>query len=76
MCGGGSKPAPAPTPAPNPVVYNPNPSTMGMENAPELVTADVMEDEELKKKLKKKQGTTALQTDLAVPTSGANLNIA
>lgn len=74
MCG--SKPAPPPPPAPNPVVYNPNPSTMGMEQAPELVTADVMEDEELKKKLKKKQGTQELQTDLSVPTTAAPLNVA
>jgi hypothetical protein len=69
MCS--SKPAPPPAPAPAPVVNNP--SQMGMEDAPELKTADVVEDAELKKKLSKKKGTAALQTGLNIPVSGGGI---
>jgi len=70
MGGGGSRPEPAPTP----VV---NPSPIGDDLAPELITADELD--ELKKKKKKiKEGTSMLQTsgtNTATGSSSSGLNI-
>jgi hypothetical protein len=68
--GGGNRPEPAPAP----VV---NASPIGDDLAPELVTADEL-DEELQKKKKKKDGTSMLQTsgtNTATSASNSGLNI-
>ena len=70
MGGGGNRPEPAP----NPVV---NASPIGDDLAPELVTADEL-DEDVKKKKKKKDGTSMLQTsgtNTATASSNSGLNI-
>lgn len=64
MGGGGNRPEPAPSP----VV---NASPIGDDLAPELVTADEL-DEEAKLKLKLKQGTSMLQTSGAETTTGSS----
>ena len=73
MCmggGGGNRPEPAPSP----VV---NASPIGDDLAPELVTADEL-DEDTKKKKKIKEGTSMLQTsgtNTATSSSNSGLNI-
>ena len=65
----GSKPStpPAPPPPPQPVI---NASPIGDPQTPTLQTADELLDEEAKKKLKKRLGTSSLNTQL---TSGLNI---
>ena len=68
MCLGGSKSSPPPAPPPPAPVINP--SLIGDPASPHLQTADELMDEEAKKKLKKKIGTSSLNTQL---TSGLNI---
>ncbi len=70
MGGGGNRPEPAPSP----VV---NASPIGDDLAPELVTADELE-EDPKKKKKLKDGTSMLQTsgtNTSTDSSNTGLNI-
>ena len=80
MCMGGSRdpaPAPAPEPIPQPVI---NASPIGDSLAPELQIAEEAMDESAKKKLKKKKGTTSLNTQLSsglnIPATSSGINVA
>ena len=64
MCGSRPKMPPAPTPAPTPVNTS---QTVGEQTAPELVKANEQELD-IKKKRKKKSGTSSLNT-----SSGLNI---
>jgi len=64
MCGSRPKMPPPPKPAPMPVNTS---QTVGEQTAPELVTANKQELD-IKKKKKKKSGTSALNT-----SSGLNI---
>ena len=79
MCMGGSRdPAPAPAPEPPQPVINASP--IGDTLAPELQIADEAMDEAAKKKLKKKKGTSQLNTQLSsglnIPATSSGINVA
>lgn len=78
MCiGGKPDPAPTPEPIPQPVI---NPSPIGNALAPELAIGDEAMDENAKKKLKRKKGTTGLNTQLTsglnIPATSSGINVA
>ena len=77
MCLGGS-PDPAPTPEPPQPVINASP--IGDTLAPELQIAEEQMDEEAKKKLKRKKGTSQLNTKLSsglnIPATSSGINVA
>ena len=77
MCLGGSNPpAPEPTPPPPQPVINASP--IGDTLAPDLQIAEEAMDEEAKKKLKKKKGTSQLNTSLSsglnIPATSSGIN--
>ena len=79
MCLGGSNPpAPEPTPPPPQPVINASP--IGDTLAPDLQIAEEAMDEEAKKKLKKKKGTSQLNTSLSsglnIPATSSGINVA
>ena len=79
MCIGGS-PDPAPAPAPPPPQPVINASPIGDTLAPDLQIAEEAMDEEAKKKLKKKKGTSQLNTSLSsglnIPATSSGINVA
>ena len=79
MCIGGS-PDPAPAPAPPPPQPVINASPIGDTLAPDLQIAEEAMDEEAKKKLKRKKGTSQLNTSLSsglnIPATSSGINVA
>ena len=79
MCMGGRDPAPAPRPEPipQPVI---NASPIGDTLAPELQIAKEAMDEAAKKKLKRRRGTSQLNTQLTsglnIPATSSGINVA
>ena len=80
MCMGGRSdpaPAPRPEPIPQPVI---NASPIGDTLAPELQIAEEAMDEAAKKKLKRRRGTSQLNTQLAsglnIPATSSGINVA
>tara|TARA_E500000331_G_scaffold336868_1_gene364424 strand:+ start:376 stop:609 length:234 start_codon:yes stop_codon:yes gene_type:complete len=76
----GSSSPPAPTPAPPPPQPVINASPIGDALSPELQIAEEAMDEKAKKKLKKKKGTTQLNTSLSsglnIPATSSGINVA